>query len=234
MIKVELQPILKTGVRISGNRKEIMELHELVSQCWDVDHIDFSPEENMSYIGVISYFAYEIRHAFMGNRIIEYEGKYTNIELWSHDMYETFENDMEHFTVGFELPWTHILFIMASWWECYRHIECPTELLPIMRDIEQGIADVIQESEPKNYQYIEPYLHGAIYAANPYLMHAMEQAEYLYKQAWLTRRPTMKRLAEFMTYGAYGTSEYTALHKSLERNAKKYGCSVGELRLGKE
>jgi hypothetical protein len=234
MIKVELLPALKTGVVISGKRKEMMELHELVSQCWDADHIDFTPEEDMSYIGVISYFSYEIRHAFMGDRTIEFDGKYTSIDRWSRDMYDKFDNEMERFTVGVKLSWPHILFIMASWWECYRHTKCPVELLPIMRDIEKGITDIIQELEPKNYSYIEPYLHGGIYAANPYLMHAMDRAEDLYKEACYTRRTSMRRLAEFMACSAYGTPEYKNLHKTLERYAKKYGCSVGELRLGNE
>jgi hypothetical protein len=234
MIKVELLPVLKTGVVISGNRKEIVDLHELVSQCWDLDKLTFSPEENMSYIGVISYFAYELRHAVLGDRIIELDGKRTFMERWSQDMYEKFENEMERFTVGFELSWPHVLFIMASWWECYRHNESPVELLPTMRDIEQGISDVIKELEPKNYSYIEPYLHGAIYAANPYFMHAMDQADSMYTDACFTRRTSMRRLAEFMACSAYGTPEYVKLHKTLERYAKKYGCHVGELRLGED
>jgi hypothetical protein len=31
MIKVELLPVLKTGVVIYGNRKEILEMHDMVS-----------------------------------------------------------------------------------------------------------------------------------------------------------------------------------------------------------
>ena len=65
----------KLGVRIWGDRRSFHELHELLSECWDCEKADMSRAEGCSYIGVISYFSYEVRHAFMGDRLVTLDGK---------------------------------------------------------------------------------------------------------------------------------------------------------------
>lgn len=56
-----------------------------------------SQAESCSYIGVISYFSYEVRHAFMGDRLVMLYGK--PIKEWSDVLFQLFEEEQEHFEV---------------------------------------------------------------------------------------------------------------------------------------
>lgn len=65
----------KLGMRIWGDRRSFHELHEVLGECWDCENADMARAEGCSYIGVISYFSYEVRHAFMGDRLVMSYGK---------------------------------------------------------------------------------------------------------------------------------------------------------------
>ena len=43
-----------------------------------------SSAESCSYIGIISYFSYEVRHSFMGDRLVTLEGK--TVKKWNDEM----------------------------------------------------------------------------------------------------------------------------------------------------
>ena len=96
----------KLGVRIWGDRRSFHELHELLSECWDCENADMSRAEGCSYIGVISYFSYEVRHAFMGDRLVTLDGKL--VKEWSDEMFQLFEKEMERFEVGMEMSWRYL------------------------------------------------------------------------------------------------------------------------------
>lgn len=53
----------RLGIRIWGNKRSFHELHELLGECWDCENADMSRSEGCSYIGIISYFSYEVRRA---------------------------------------------------------------------------------------------------------------------------------------------------------------------------
>lgn len=87
----------KLGVRVWGDRRSFHELHELLGECWDCENTDMSRAEACSYIGVISYFSYEVRHAFMGDRLVMSYGK--SIKEWTDELLQLFEEEPEHFEV---------------------------------------------------------------------------------------------------------------------------------------
>lgn len=219
----------KLGVRIWGDRRSFHELYELLSKCWDCEDTDMSRAEECSYIGVISYFCYEVRHVFMGDRLVLLDGK--PVKEWSDGLFQLFEDETERFKVGMELPWPHMLFILASWWECLKHQECPMRVIGIMREFTKEIEKLLQQRSKTQYPRIEPYLHGAIYAANPYLMHFMEyiNSEYLH---WSTIcRTSLCSLADEMECAAYGTYRYNGYMSTLKKHAKKLGYPIEELRV---
>lgn len=74
----------KLGVRIWGDRRSFHELHELLEVCWDCESDGMSQAEACSYIGVISYFSYEVRHVFMGDRLVTLDGK--PVKVWSDEI----------------------------------------------------------------------------------------------------------------------------------------------------
>ena len=218
----------KHGVRIWGDRSSFHELHELLSECWDCESVDMSQAESCSYIGVISYFSYEVRHAFMGDRLVALDGK--PVKEWSNEMFQLFENEMERFEVGIELSWSHMLFIMASWWECLKHKDCPMRVLGIIREFTENIEQLLQQRSKTQYSMIEPYIHGAIYAANPYLMHFMEHINYKYLRWSTYSRVSLSTLADEMACAAFGTYRYDDFMCTLKKQAKKFDCPIEELR----
>ena len=58
-------------------------------------------------------------------------------------MFKLFEGDQEHFEVGIELTWPHMLFIMAAWWECLKHQDCPMRVIGIMREFLDNIEQLL-------------------------------------------------------------------------------------------
>lgn len=217
----------KLGIRIWGDRGSFHELHELLGECWDCENADMSRAEGCSYIGIISYFSYEVRHAFMGDRLVLLDGK--PVKGWSDWMFQLFEDEAERFEVGIELSWPHMLFIMASWWECLKHHDCPMVVMNIMREFIENMERMLQSRSKLQYAKIEPYLHGAIYAANPYLMHFMERINYEYLRWSTFSRVSLNTLADEMEYSAFGTYQYDNLMSTLKKHAKKLDCPVEEL-----
>ncbi len=217
----------KLGVRIWGDRKSFRALYEMLGNCWNCKDIDMSRLEGCSYIGVISYFSYEIRHAFMGNRIVLLDGK--PVKEWSDGMFQLFEQEMERFEIGMELTWPHILFIMASWLECLRHQDCPVHVISVIREFIDNIEQLLLKMSRTQYPKIEPYLHGAIFAANPYLMHFMERINYDYLRWSNFSRVSLSTLADEMKCAAYGTYQYDNHMSTLKRHAKRLNCQIEEL-----
>lgn len=219
----------KLGMQIWGDRESFHELHELVSECWDCEELgSMSRAEECSYIGVISYFCYTVRHAFMGDRLVKMDGK--PVKAWSDEMFQLFEEEQERFQVGMEFSWPQMLFIMASWWECLKRQECPMRVLPIMREFTENIERLLQERSKQQYPKLEPYVHGAIYAANPYLMHTMEHINVEYLRWTRIGRPSLDWLAGKMQCSAFGTWQYEDYMSTLKKHAKRLGCPVEELK----
>lgn len=218
----------KLGIKIWGDRMSFHELHELLCVCWDCENIDMSHAEACSYIGVISYFSYEVRHAFMGDRLVMLDGK--PIKSWDDAMFQIFEKEQERFEVGMEFSWPQMLCIMASWWECLRHQDCPMRVVGIMHQFTEGIELLLQKKSKSQYPQIEPYIHGAIYAANPYLMHTMEHINVDFLMWSRISRVSLNQLAGMMACAAFGTYQYNDFMSTLKRDAKRLGCAIEEMR----
>ncbi len=220
----------KLGMRIWGDRKSFHALHEMLSDSWECEDMEMSSEESCSYIGIISYFSYEVRHAYMGDRLVTMDGK--AVKEWNDEMLQQFEKEQDRFQVGMEFTWSHMLFIMASWWECLQHKECPSDMLNVMREFTKNIEQLLQKQSKRYFPKLEPYLHGAIYAANPYLMHTMEHVELYYLQeAKFWERPHTDELARIMECASYGTLDYNRYLAELDKQAKKLKCRIDELRV---
>ncbi len=218
----------KLGIKIWGSRKTFHELHELLMECWDCEDAKMSQAEACSYIGVISFFSYEVRHAFMGDRLVKLDGKL--VKNWKRETFQLFEEEMDRFEVGMELSWPHILCIMASWWECFKHQDCPVAVVGIMREFTRNIEQLLQMRSKVHYPNIEPYIHGAIYTANPYLMHFMEHTNVNILRLSSICSITVKELAEEMKRVAYGTPPYDKCLNMLKQQAKKLDCPIEEIR----
>ena len=217
----------KLGVRIWGDRGSFHELNELLGECWECKSFVLSRAEGCSYIGVISYFGYEVRQTFMGNRLVMYNGK--PVKEWTDEMFQLFEKEQEHFEVALELSWPYMLFIMASWWECLRHQDCPLRVMGIMRDFTENFERLLQTRSRVQYPKIEPYLHGALYAANPYLMHFIEHINYEYLHWSYYGSVSLSTLADEMGCGVFGSYLYNDYMSTLKRRAKKFACPIEEL-----
>lgn len=217
----------KLGMQIWGDRLSFHKLHEMVGQCWDCGAIEMTRAQECSYIGVVGYFSYTIRHAFMGHRLVKLDGK--PLKSWRDEVFELFERESDRFEVGMEFSWPQMLFIMAAWWECLKHRECPAGVLPIMLEFTQNIEHLLQERSKLQYPSIEPYIHGAIYAANPYLMHTMEHINVPYLRKSRYSRVSLTTLAELMQCSAYGTWDYNYHLDNLRKNAKRLGCGIEDL-----
>ena len=202
----------KQGIRIWGDRKSFHELHELLSDCWNCADGCMSPAEQCSYIGVIAYFSYTVRHTFMGDRLVKMDGKM--LKQWDDELVLLFESEQDRFQVGKEFSWPQMLFIMAAWWECLRHQDCAVDILPVIRDFTENIELLLQQRSKLQYPAIEPYIHGAIYAANPYLMHTMEHINVDYLERSRLGRVPLSKLAEMMQCAAFGTMRYVIASNS--------------------
>lgn len=144
-------------------------------------------------------------------------------------MFRLFEEEQKHFEVGVELSWPHMLFIMAAWWECLKHQDCPMRAIGIMREFSDSIEQLLQSRSKAQYSHIEPDIHGAIFAANPYLMHFMEHINYEYLRWSAFSRVSLSTLADEMACAAYGTYQYNDYMSTLKRQAKKLNCPIEEL-----
>ena len=90
--------------------------------------------------------------------------------------------------------------------------------------------DSWQQRSKAQYAKIEPYIHGAIYAANPYMMHTMEHINVEYLLCARYGMSSVKDLAEKMEYSAFGNWQYDRYLSWLKKEAKKQGCGVEILR----
>ena len=102
-------------------------------------------------------------------------------------------------------------------------------VVEIMREFTENIEQLLQSRSKAQYPKIEPYLHGAIYAANPYLMHFMEHINYEYLRWSTFSRVSLSTLADEMACAAYGTYQFNDFMSTLKRQAKKLNCPIEEL-----
>jgi hypothetical protein len=219
---IDLMPE-RTGIRIWGSRMAFHDLHQGIWNC--IGDYEFEGENRVNYIGILYSFAYDVRHAFMGDRLVKRNGRF--ILEWSDELFQRFEDDSESFTVGVEFSWPQIIFALASLRECFRLRVCPAELLPVMVDIESEVRRLLKSVSGDYFDLIAPYIDGAIYAANPYLLHVMIRVDKEYEHS--RRRPSMKRLAEMMRRSLYGTKEYDDFHQLLLSAAAEEHCDVADL-----
>lgn len=216
----------KLGVRISGQRNDFHEFYGMLNECWDCTMPD---ADDCSYKGVLTYFAYEVRHTFMGQRLTKLDG--IPVKNWDDKVFKLFEEESERFEVGMEISWPQMLMICASWWECLRHKYIPSRIVAVMRYFTDSLDTLLQQRSRIQYAAIEPYLHGAVYAANPYLMLTMEYINVNYLK-WAKYGPvSMKNLADMMDFARFGTYRYDSYLSRLKRQAKKLGCAVENLSL---
>ena len=76
---------------------------------------------------------------------------------------------------------------------------------------------------------MKPYLHGAIYAANPYLIHFMEHINYECLR-WATfSRVSLSTLADEISCAVFGTYQYDDYLSTLKKHAKKLDFPIEEL-----
>lgn len=204
-----------------------LNLHEYLSKCWDCEEEGMSQKESCSYIGVISYLSYEVRHTFMGDRLVKLDGK--RVKKWDDEMFRLFDKEQPRFEVGMELSWPHMLFIMAAWWECYRNNSCPVVLLPLMREFAENIETLLLKVGKKEYADVKPFVHGAIYGANPYLMLYMEKVNMAFLMSVYTGKQAMPYLARVMDCSIYHSYQYDAFLIDLMKQAEKYACGIEEL-----
>ena len=217
----------KLGMQIWGDRDTFHELYELISDCWECVEPGMSRAVECSYIGVFSYFCYTVRHTFMGDRLVKLDGK--PVMGWSDGMLDLFEEEQDRFEVGMEFSWPQVLFIMASWWECLKHKECPARVLPVMRELSENIDCLLRERSKTQYSSVEPFIKGAIYAANPYLMQTMEHINVQYLQRSRFGRVPLTYLADLMVCSAFGTWDYNNYLSTLKKHARRLGCNIEDL-----
>lgn len=103
-------------------------------------------------------------------------------------------------------------------------------VLGIIREFTENIEQLLQQRSKTQYPKIEPYIHGAIYAANPYLMHFMEHINYKYLRWSTFSRVSLSTLADEMACAAFGTYRYDDFMCTLKKQAKKFDCPIEELR----
>jgi hypothetical protein len=205
-----------------------MSFHDL--HCGILDGIgdyELEGKNRVNYIGILYSLAYDVRHTFLGDRLVKCNGRFVN--EWHDELIKRFEDPNAGFVVGVEFSWPQLFFALASLRECYRHGVCPAELLPVMLDIETNAKRLLKSLSSEHYDLIAPYVDGAIYAANPYLLHVMERVDKEYNRS--ARRPSMKKLADMMRLSLYGTKEYYEFHQLLLRAAVEEHCDVADLGL---
>ena len=103
-------------------------------------------------------------------------------------------------------------------------------VMGIMREFTENIEQLLQQRSKTQYPKIGPYLHGAIYAANPYLMHFMEHINYEVLRWSTFSRVTLSTLANEMACAAFGTYQYEDFMTKLKKQAKKLDCPIEEMR----
>ena len=103
-------------------------------------------------------------------------------------------------------------------------------VMGIMREFMENIEQLLLQRSKAQYPRIKPYLHGAIYAANPCLMHFMEHINYEVLR-WATfSRVTLNTLADEMACAAFGNYRYEDFMATLKKQAKKLDCTIEEMR----
>lgn len=219
----------KHGIRFWGSIEVFYELHELLVKCWSSADYEESRADECSYIGIMMYLSYEVRHAYMGGRLVRKDG--VIIKKWNDELSGQFNAGNKAFEVGMELPWSQVPFIIASWWECIRRKDCPTRILPVLREFTENTEILLQSRSKTQYKYIEPMLHGAIYASNPYLMFAMELVDHKYLKSASYRRMSLNDLADLMNCAVLGTFDYSFHLDSLRKQAKRLGCNIEDMKM---
>ena len=103
-------------------------------------------------------------------------------------------------------------------------------VMGIMREFMENIEQLFLQRSKAQYPRIKPYLHGAIYAANPYLIHFMEHINYEVLRWSTFSRVTLSTLANEMACAAFGTYQYEDFMSKLKKQAKKLDCPIEEMR----
>jgi len=225
-MKVELTK-RKLGVRISGNCDEFRTIYDYLSECWCDDDYDTSPVLQVSYVGILGAFAYDLRHTFMGDRVVKLDGK--KINAWSNRIAQLFEDEKDRFEVGLELSWPEILFILASYWQCHKVKDCPLELTEKMRFFQTETESLLKVASGKYFTLLEPYLHGAIYIGNPCLIQTMSHVILEYLSIGKFTKGSFADLAKLMSVSLYQSSAYSDFMGILKRAARKEKCEVYDI-----
>ena len=207
----------RLGVRIWAEVKDFRKLYKLVSDSYPL--LDgMTPAEQSSYLGVITAFAYDLRHTYMGSRLVSGEGKTDDDDP-----------DDESRIVGVEFSWVDAFFYMAAWKECLMHHSCPSGVLPLMRKIQKGMESVLKKASKTYASELLPYLHGAIYAANPYLIQSMEYVILKSFDSSYSTKATLKELSSVMPCTSYGTEAYKRQMDFLKSEAERLNLPIEEL-----
>jgi hypothetical protein len=220
----------RDGVVIWGSHDAFYDSEDLLADCWFNNEPNLSDEESISYVGIMAFFSYEMRHAGSAGRLVKFDG--VPLKRLENKHFQLLETEASRFELGLELPWTYMFFVLASWWECFRNRECPQEALAILREMTDDVARALKKTSKSHFKRLSPFLYGAIYAADPYIMHTMRcvKSEVDYRFTY-----PLRAMAEALEkYAVYNTPEYKDFHTMLDERAAELNCHVADLRLRNE
>ena len=100
-----------------------------------------------------------------------------------------------------------------------------------MREFTEDLEGLLQARSKRDFPHVSPYFHGAIYAANPYLLHFMQHARISYLCLCKLGNCTLKQLGECLSCASYGTFKYNDFMETLKKEAKRNGCPIEDLKI---
>ena len=208
------------GVRLWGSCEELYEIYEVLDKFWE-------PEENRNPLRyeldtLIGSFAYDIRKAFTGCRTIAKKHPVTGEEG-------------EWFAV--EITWTHVVFYFAVLRHNMSYFPYSEMELKAVNDLQESLYACMDKFCPRYSKSMKPFIEGAIYCGNEYLMAYMEDINYSHL-SWLrygTPKDGFRYLAtQLMYHTIYDTYPYRTMLSRLKASAKKLNCGINDLRFDYE
>lgn len=203
------------GVEIWGTFEDLDQLYDLIGEFWTVeDEYKNIPGEESRNI-IIGSFAYDIRKAYEGQRLVRDES-----HLYS----------LEQLYLGCEITWPHFLFTLSCIRYNMQFSEVSKLALSKILELEFWLEEAMKEYDPVGALRLAMFTQNVLYGGNPYIFQYMRSIDNEFMMLGGGKR-AFRKLPELLKKGIALTDEYLEYEEFLIKEAKRLGCNISQLEL---
>ena len=202
-----------TGLSIFGDYGDLSNLYATVHQI--AESVDEYDDKLKGQNQLLMNFAYEIRKAFSGNRIIE------------KIVFDGDDKELEYY--GFKCVWTDILIFIATLRHNAGYSQIDKQNQANMYMLEHIVEQALFEYDPEGANEIQHFIGQRINITNKYAFIIYQALHIKFVSNTSGKRRLRKIPQMFGDYFSEYRKEYKELIHSFEVSAKQQNCKITDL-----